>query len=166
MLFRSTNGSEAVFTLSGGENNQTVRVDGFTKLTDPKIYELVNGAWVEYNVCSALTPDGNGDGYSYDGYGVYFDSETDTYGYTFVVDMTGDETRTFKVVAAEDFDGWEITLADSQINQGMNFIVSGEKLYEISSGSLGKFGNIELNPTNEDVDYVIDQYVDILKEYI
>ena len=151
---KTTNGSEAVFTLSGGENNQTVRVDGFTKLTDPKIYELQNSAWVEYNVCSALTPDGNGDGYSYDGYGVYFDSDTGTYGYTFVVDMTGDESRTFKVVADEDFDGWEISLTDTQISQGMNFISSGEKLYESSMLEKGKFGNIEFNPTEEDIDYV------------
>ncbi len=152
---KTTNGKEAVFTLSGGENNQTVRVDGFKKLTDPKIYELVNGAWVEYNVCSALTPDGNGDGYSYDGYGVYFDSdsETPTYSYTFVVDMTGNVERTFKVVASEDFDGWDITLADFQINQGMNFIASGEKLYEASLKYKDNFGGIESKNENG-IDYV------------
>lgn len=150
---KTTNGKEAVFTVSGGENNQTIRVDGFKKLTDPKIYELIDGEWESYEVCSALTPDANSNGYSYDGYGVYYDSETKTYSYSFVTTMTGDKTRTFKVVAADDFDGWEITVADAQANKGMNILVDA---HDINSASSQKtdFGSYKLIEDDGDFDYI------------
>ena len=101
----STDGKSAEFTLSGGENNVTVRAYGFSKLTAPKIYEKVNGEWVEYKVSSADSPDDYGNGEFYDGYAVAYDGDG-TYSYSFVVDMTGDAERTFRVVADEDFEGW------------------------------------------------------------
>ncbi len=101
----ATDGKSAEFTLSGGENNVAVRVYGFNKLTAPKIYEMVGGEWVEYKVSSADSPDEYGNYEYYDGYAVTYDGDG-TYSYSFVVDMTGDAERTFRIVADEDFEGW------------------------------------------------------------
>ena len=102
---KSTNGESVEFTLSGGTNNVAVHTYGFNKLTAPKIYEKINGNWVEYDVSSYGTPDSHGYHHSYDGYMVYSDDD-ETYSYAFAVDMTDVESRTFKVVAADDFAGW------------------------------------------------------------
>lgn len=101
----STDGKSAEFTLSGGENNVTVRAYGFNKLTVPKIYEKIDGEWVEYKISSIDSLDDYGNGEFYDGYQVCYDGNG-TYSYSFVVDMTGDAERTFRVVADEDFEGW------------------------------------------------------------
>lgn len=151
---KTTNGNNATFTISGGENNQTIRVDGFKKLTDPKIFELVGGEWKKIEVCSALTPDINGDGHSYDGYGVYYDSKTDTYSYTFVTNLEGDQTRTFYVDAADDFNGWEETVADNVKDKSMNVLLAGEDLINIDAKSKGNIGSEVLNPEAEEFDYV------------
>ena len=102
---KTTNGKSATFTLSGGENNVTFRVYGFEKLTAPKLYELVDGEWVLVDVSSATTPDKQGNSHLYDGYAVHYDGDA-TFSYSFVTTLTGDQTRTFKVVASEDFTGW------------------------------------------------------------
>ena len=102
---KSTNGNSAEFTLTGGTSNVALRVYGFEKLTAPKIYEKVNGQWVEYKVNSYKTPDQSGYNHSYDGYMVYLDDDG-SYSYAFAVDMTDAESRTFRVDASEDFAGW------------------------------------------------------------
>ncbi len=94
----------AEFTLSGGENNISLRVFGFSKLTVPKIYEKVDGKWVEYKVNSLNSPDSMGHHHYYDGYMVYYDGDG-TFSYSFVVAMS-DKARTFKVELDKDFAGW------------------------------------------------------------
>ncbi|MBQ7378560.1 MAG: hypothetical protein IJW70_02630 [Clostridia bacterium] len=94
----------AEFTLSGGENNISLRVYGFSKLTVPKVYEKVNGEWVEYKLNSLGSPDDQGYEHYYDGYMVYYDGDG-TFSYSFVVAMS-DKARTFKVELDHDFKGW------------------------------------------------------------
>ena len=77
----------AEFTLSGADNNMAVRVYGFDDYAKPTIEEYVDGAWVEYKTASK-----NG----YDGYMVYYDGDG-TYSFSFIVDMSGDAPRTFRV---------------------------------------------------------------------
>ena len=81
-------GEVAEFTLSGADNRMTVRVYGFDSYEKPVIEELVNGAWVPYNTASEKN--------KYDGYMVHYDGDG-TYSFSFVVDMSGDVTRTFRV---------------------------------------------------------------------
>lgn len=78
----------AEFTLSGADNRITVRVYGFDSYEKPVIEELVNGAWVAYNTASKEN--------KYDGYMVHYDGDG-TYSFSFVADMSGDVTRTFRV---------------------------------------------------------------------
>ncbi len=127
---KTTNGTEAIFTVSGDESNQTIRVDGFTMLTDPKIQEWseMESKWVDYVVCSATTPDVNGDGHSYDGYNVYYNSEDGTYSYSFVITLNGDQARKFKVVADTAFDGWELSVDSNVSLQNMNVLFAGDDL--------------------------------------
>ena len=127
---KTTNGTEAIFTISGDESNQTIRVDGFTMLTDPKIQEWseIESKWVDYAVCSATTPDVNGDGHSYDGYGVYYNSEDGTYSYSFVITLNGNQARKFKVVADTAFDGWELSVDSNVSLQNMNVLFAGDDL--------------------------------------
>ncbi len=94
----------AEFTLSGGENNITLRVSGFSALSVPKIYEKVNGKWVEYKVNSLDNPDTKGFHHYYDGYMVQYDGDG-TFSYSFVVAMS-DKARTFKVELDKEFTGW------------------------------------------------------------
>lgn len=102
---KTTNGKSAEFTISGGENNAAIRVYGFTELSALKVYEKVDGEWVEYGLSSVNTPDPLGYMYNYDGYAVYFD-DNGTFSYAFAVDMTGGEPRTFKVETDAAFDGF------------------------------------------------------------
>ena len=102
---KSTNGESAEFTLSGGSNNKAVRVYGFNKLTVPKVYEKINGEWVEVVLNSSNTPDKLGYYNYYDGYAVYYDGDG-TYSYAFAFNMDEAEGRTFRIVAAEDFEQW------------------------------------------------------------
>ncbi|MBP3666267.1 MAG: hypothetical protein J6K29_04365 [Clostridia bacterium] len=81
-------GQTAEFTLSGADNRMTVRVFGFEGYEKPIIEELVNGEWVAYNTASETN--------KYDGYMVHYDGDG-TYSFSFVVDMSGDVTRTFRV---------------------------------------------------------------------
>ncbi len=118
--FVTTNGKSAEFTISGGFDNipddkdqygktriygVTTRIYGFEKLTAPKIYEKVDGEWVEYVVSSSKAPDMAGNYQYYDGYNVYYDGDG-TYSYAFVLDMKEAQPRTFKIVAEDDFTPW------------------------------------------------------------
>ena len=82
--------NEAVVTATGGRNNCVIKADGFTKLCVPKIYEQVDGEWVEYDYHAR-----DNDGYS-------VEYEFGYYSYSFVCDMGDDPanaSRTFKIVA-------------------------------------------------------------------
>ncbi len=102
---KSTNGTSAEFTISGGSNNKAVRVYGFGKLTAPVVYEKVGGEWVKLTLSSEDTPDSKGYAHSYDGYAVYYD-RNGTYSYAFAFNMDGKDSRTFKVVCEAEFEGW------------------------------------------------------------
>jgi len=103
---KSKDGKSAEFTLSGGENNVAVRVYGFDMLTVPKVYEFVDGEWVEYVLNSSETPDSVGYFHYYDGYCVYYDGDG-TYSYSFVTTMTDGAPRRFRISADTAFSGWE-----------------------------------------------------------
>jgi len=96
--------NKAEFTVSGGENNIALRVFGFDTLTVPKIYEKIDGEWVEYKLSSLGSPDNKGYEHYYDGYMVYYDGDG-TFSYSFVVAMA-DKARTFKVELDTEFAGW------------------------------------------------------------
>ena len=112
---RSDDGRTCEFTISGGkanvrdlpgyataeytkykstwerDYNVTVRMEGMKNLGVPKIYELVDGSWIEYKVAS--------DKLGYDGYTVDYAADgTFTYGFT--VTMTEARARTFKIECA------------------------------------------------------------------
>ena len=143
---KSNNGETATFTLSGGENNMAVRVDGFTMLTVPKIYELVDGEWVEYVVSSYNTPDEHYYGYKYDGYGVYL-NEDGTYSYAFIVRMDDGAERTFKVEATEEFTGWEGPIEVERPN-GLYWV--GEGIADAMGSTIGLASKEVLFDTDED----------------
>lgn len=103
---KSTNGTSAEFTISGGSDNKVVRVYGFDKLTAPVVYEKIGGEWVELTLSSKDTPDSKGYAHEYDGYAVYYD-RNGTYSYAFAFNMDGKDSRTFKIVCDKDFAGWE-----------------------------------------------------------
>ena len=144
---KSTNGKNATFTLTGGQNNVAVRVYGFNKLTVPKIQELVDGEWVDYQVSSAYKPDKFGNAHYYDGYSVYYD-EDGTCSYAFIVpmDYTDADGRTFRVSAEEDFDHWPRQLPEIESDGTelpMNVFVDADEIMEAAQSQAGKkFGGI------------------------
>ena len=104
---RSTNRKSATFTVTGGCDiypesadsvNVTLRVDGFDTLARIKVEELVDGAWIPYELSSVNNPDSSGRGADYDGYQVHYDGDG-SYGYSFVVTVTDGIARTFRVTA-------------------------------------------------------------------
>ncbi len=95
---KSADGKSVEFTVSGGENNLTVRAYGFKKAVRPVIYEKVNGQWVVYEVSSEKTPDSRGNAHDYDGYMIQYDGDGN-YSYSFVFTMKDGAARTFKIVA-------------------------------------------------------------------
>ena len=168
----STDGKSAEFTLSGGTDNVVVRAYGFKKLTAPKIYELVNGeyvddgngglvwnafsepTWVEYTVSSINNPDKMGNKHYYDGYYVYYDGNG-SYSYAFVVDMTDAESRTFKVVAEEDFKKWPV-INDMGTDAPLNVFVGAPTLYTMTNGAIKGIGKTELSEGADFVRYYGD----------
>ncbi len=147
----STNGASAEFTVSGGTNNQAVRVYGFNKLTVPKIYELVNGEWQEYVVSSANSPDKNGYANYYDGYYAYYDGNG-TYSYAFAFNMDNVESRTFKIVADEDFEGWLEKQEPTVTEKFDHVYIPAADLYLKTAGTGHGLGDILLR--DDDGEYV------------
>ena len=115
---RSKDGKTAEITLSGGENNVTVRVYGFDKLTAPKVEEFVDGEWQEYVISSKDTPDHTGLLHYYDGYMVNYDGDG-TYSYSFVTTMYDGAPRKFRISAEDDFTYWP---ADPELPENENFL--------------------------------------------
>lgn len=130
---KSTNGKSATFTVSGGYDNNTVRIYGFDKLTVPYIEEYVNGEWVEYAVSSKNTPDKLGYGHNYDGYMAHYDPDG-SYSYSFVFNMTDKASRTFRISAEKDFSGWQYNPNDAK-ESPMNVLVGAEKIFNSASES-------------------------------
>ncbi len=102
---KTTNGKTAEFTLTGGNDNVTVRIYGFEKLTSPKVEEFVDGEWVEYRLDSSKNPDILGYYHYYDGYSVFYDGNG-TFSYSFVVTMDQGKARSFRISAENDFEGY------------------------------------------------------------
>ena len=144
---KTADGKSATFTLKGGENNNTVRIYGFDKLTVPYIEEYVNGEWIEYKVDSASAPDKGGYGYDYDGYMVHYDADG-TYSYSFVAEMdyTDADGRTFRITAEKDFEGWEVNFNDTKAPV-MNRYFDAELIHSKASTS-SHFSKSELNEEN------------------
>ena len=144
---RSNDGKTVQFTLSGGENNVTVRAYGFNKLTAPKVEELVNGEWVEYELNSANSPDDMGNYHYYDGYSVQFDTDG-TYSYSFVTTMTNGEPRTFRLSAADDFTPWPKEIAPEGNEDYLDVYIDAEELSSNGIAFKHWFGSITLNDEN------------------
>ena len=125
---KTTNGKSAEFTLSGGYNNNAVRIYGFDKLTVPKVQEFVDGEWKTYDLSSMGHADAYGYEYYYDGYMVNYDGDG-TYSYSFVVPMDNGAPRKFRIVADEDFEGWpEINKESDIIEDPINFYIQPSEL--------------------------------------
>ena len=135
----STDGKTATFTLSGGENNCTVKISGFDKLTAPKVEELVGGEWNEYVLSSSNAPDAKGNYHYYDGYGVSY--ENDSYSYSFVVDMNGDAERTFRISASDDFTPWPIEMPPLENENLLLGYTDHEELFGIINDLPEMFGS-------------------------
>jgi len=65
----------AVFTLTGGRNNNAVRINGFTKLACPTVELYSGGEWTKVDLASV---------HGYDGYTVFYDKMTGYYDFSFV----------------------------------------------------------------------------------
>ena len=83
--------NKAEFTLNGGvdgdkEVNYSVKVTGITKLSKPKLYEKVNGEWVEVKLSSD---------HGYDGYSVIAENGKLTYSFVFTQNRNG---KTFRLI--------------------------------------------------------------------
>lgn len=68
----------AEFTVEGGRNNISIRVDGFTSLQTPYIYVVENGEYKRYSV--------QANGEPYEGFHVFLNDDG-TYSYVFIYDM-------------------------------------------------------------------------------
>ena len=145
----STDGKTAEFTLTGGTSNVVARVYGFDKLTAPKIYEKIDGEWVEYVTSSINTPDKMGNKHYYDGYYAYYDGNG-TYSYAFVADMTDVESRTFKIDASEDFTRWP-KINEEDFEAPINVYVPASNIYPLSNGSVK---GVSLTELSEDASFV------------
>ena len=145
---RTTNGESADFTLSGGENNVTVRVYGFNVLSAPLVEEFVNGRWVKYDLSSSNAPDAYGYGYEYDGYMVHYDGDG-TYSYSFVTEMKDGAPRKFRITVIDDFRGWSKVAyeEDSSIsteNDPLNVYIDPTELDNLSIEIIGSISGREL----------------------
>ncbi len=170
---RSTDGLNAEFTISGGFNTTeelkkityldgfgyigkyyaTIRLKGFTELTIPTVWELVDGEWTRYNLSSSYYPDSSGFTNDYDGYAV--DYEDGFFTYSFVVDMTDAKSRTFKFTVDESKYEAEVEppfdpnasdiYGDGSLVDGLNYIVDAKKLYEQARKQSTLFGDIKLS---------------------
>jgi len=184
---KTTNGKSAEFTLSGGENNVAVRIYGFDKLTSPKIEEKVDGEWVEYEVCSAKTPDAKGYAHYYDGYGVYYDGDG-TFSYAFIVTMTDGAPRSFRIKADETFVSYpyleqpkgsanllDLYIDANTLNEKIDpdFISKSEVLNEngtefvrfYGTGDEGKYAEAYVHAYRADTDKVTGHYLVIKYRY-
>ena len=126
----STNGKSATFTLSGGANNNAVRIYGFTQLTVPVVEELVDGQWQVYELASINNRDRLGYGHSYDGYNVFYDGDG-TFSYSFVANMDKGD-RTFRITVDGEFEGWGDE-KDPTEDLPMNFYITPDNMADLGA---------------------------------
>ena len=141
---KSADGKTAQFTLSGGENNVTVKAYGFEKLTAPKVEELVGGEWVTYELSSASAPDHRGNYHYYDGYCVQFE-EDGTYSYSFVTTMTDGAPRTFRISAADDFTPWPEEIPPAENENLLKVYVDPEELKDAGESYKNYFASATMS---------------------
>ena len=151
---KSTDGKTATFTLTGGCKNKSaeignhniaIRAYGFERITAPVIEELVDGEWVVYEVSSANTPDRYGNAHAYDGYCIYKDPDG-TYSYSFVVDMTEGEDRTFRISADKEFTGWpEIEIQDPSANDPIEKYFTASEIIDLAASASSSCESIALS---------------------
>ena len=135
---KSRDGKSAEFTVSGGENNVTIRVYGFPLLTSPKIEEYIDGEWVEYVVNSSTTPDKKGYYHYYDGYGVHYDGDG-TYSYSFVTTITDGAPRRFRLTADEEFRGWPEEIVPEGNEDLLKVYIDPEEIQESVDNAIDGF---------------------------
>ncbi len=141
---KSSDGKTAEFTLSGGENNVTVRVYGFARLTAPKVEEFVDGEWVEY-ILSSKEEEANNDHYHYyDGYMVFYD-EDGTYSYSFVTTMHDGAPRKFRISADEEFVEWPREKDPPERSNALNIYTDYEELQDLIIQSSHMYGTPSVN---------------------
>ena len=141
---KSKDGKTAEFTLSGGENNVTVRVYGFARLTAPKVEELVGDEWVEYVLSSKEEEANNNYYHYYDGYMVFAD-EDGTYSYSFVTTMHDGAPRKFRISADEEFAGWPTEKAPPAKPNLLNIYTDHEELHALVTQSSQMYGPPSIN---------------------
>ena len=152
---RSTNGRSAEFTVSGGANNCTVKIEGFTSLTTPVVYEKNDeGEWVRYNLSSHYYPDYSEMTHDYDGYMVHYEKDG-FLSYSFVVKMNIlGQPRSFKIVVDEDAwepevepeKGAEDEIIKAELVEGYNRFFNTDSIYvNADNGSVGKIEAKEEN---------------------
>ena len=149
----STNGRSAEFTLSGGANNCTVKLMGFTRNTIPTVYELKGGEWVRYNLSSYYYPDRTGYKNTYDGYGVQYE-ENGLFTYSFVVKMVEGIDRTFKFVVDEEEyknnpeiqpeNGSDDIIPPAELVEGYNRYYGADDIKVATNEGNSKMGKIEI----------------------
>ncbi len=171
----TTNGKSAEFTISGGNNNSTVRIYGFDTLTVPVIEQFVNNKWRPYKVNSISKVDNEGYGNYYDGYMVHYDGDG-TYSYSFVIEMDNGAPRTFRISMDEDFEGWTKPIPAEVIVKDpdpINIWVDPQELYDKLLGSTmihsvelceeGAYIRIQANPNVAEA--YVNCYNDTVAEY-
>ena len=144
---KSKDGKTAEFTLSGGNNNVTVRVYGFDMLTAPKIEEFVDGKWVPYEVNSASDMDNPaylGYYHYYDGYGVYYDGDG-TYSYSFVTTMNNGAPRKFRLSADTEAEEWPKEIVPEGNEDLLKVYVDAEELQSAASKATNFFAGATLS---------------------
>ncbi len=138
-------GNRAEFTLSGGTSDNTpsvnyaVKVQGFTSLQKPVVYEKVNGEWQLYEYASFS---------GYDGYSVQI--EDGRLSYSFVI-TKGSADRTFMVTTREDAVENEFGFTGADL---LKFDV-----YELTVGDVEEDGAVTLTTTHADP-YVYKYHMD------
>lgn len=154
---RSNDGISAEFTVAGGNNNCTVKINGLINRTIPTVMELVDGEWVRYNLSSRYYPDKSDNKNRYDGYGITYEDDG-FYSYSFVVEMTDGEPRTFKFIADEEQFVNEVKPPKTENEEVMGGIYAGTNKYYNANAILAAvqngrgIGKSEI--LNDDIDFI------------
>ena len=129
-MFRTTNGKDATFKISGGTDRVAVRVYGFNKLTAPTLEMLVDGEWQTVTVNSSKTPDKFGNYHYYDGYAVHYDGDG-TYSYSVVLEIEDGVPATYRLSASEDFKPWPVIDKGGNAIDPIDLYIDGDELKEV-----------------------------------
>ncbi|MBR2334771.1 MAG: hypothetical protein IKA62_00930 [Clostridia bacterium] len=140
---RTENGKDAEFTVSGYKVSEykipdrdegyyiTVRAYGFTKLTAPKVYQFIDGEWVEYELSSRNTPDTLGYTNQHDGYAVHYEGDG-TVSYSFVIDMSDAKSKRFRIDTDHEFNGFARVETEELVLHPYNVIFEPSQIASIA----------------------------------